>query len=62
MNEKEPDVVYVYDKWENQMTHRASSELTVFKTLIEKAEGLIVTMINDPVLTIIGRRLSFRKI
>lgn len=59
VNQEEPDAVYIYEVWENQAAHRASLELDVFRKLIEKAKPIIVSMSNDPDLTIIGGKATF---
>ena len=57
-DEIKPDTVHVYEVWTDAAAHRASLNMPVFQTLIERARHIIAGMENDPDLRIHGGKAS----
>ena len=57
VNPEEPDAVYVYEAWKDEEAHKASLEMPVFQTLIEKARPIIAGIEDAPALQIVGGKL-----
>lgn len=60
-SDQEPDAVHVYEVWTDEASHRASLDMPVFQTLIQKARPLIAGMENQPDLRIHGGKAGALK-